>query len=118
MSPIFYHYFSRAFSPIRGRAPGCPNHLSVTSYRDLLHHLPHPPEPEQARDAALYVTVVVVFYVAIIILLVGSSFRRRLTRNTTSGRRHILAYNPANNTATPTLADHHPQLPAEGAVEV
>ncbi|XP_064111787.1 uncharacterized protein LOC135219179 isoform X1 [Macrobrachium nipponense] len=47
----------------RGRVSGCPTHLTVSSYRDLLHQLPHSAQPDQARGAALYVTAVVVFYV-------------------------------------------------------
>ncbi|XP_071530729.1 uncharacterized protein [Panulirus ornatus] len=60
----------------RGRVTGCPSHLTVASYRDLLHQLPHTSQPDQARGAALYVTAVVVFYVALLLVLVGGGLRR------------------------------------------
>ncbi|XP_050693049.1 uncharacterized protein LOC126983901 [Eriocheir sinensis] len=102
----------------RGRLAGCPSHLSVNGYRDLLHALPHTAEPEQTRGAALYVTAVVVFYVALLLVLVGGGLRRRAARAaSTSGRRHILTYCPATHTATPALADHHPQ-PDASATQV
>ncbi|XP_066977160.1 uncharacterized protein [Macrobrachium rosenbergii] len=103
----------------RGRVSGCPTHLTVSSYRDLLHQLPHSAQPDQARGAALYVTAVVVFYVALLLVLVGGGLRRRAARANTSpsGRRHILTYSPSSRTATPALADHHPQ-PDASATQV
>ncbi|KAK4308877.1 hypothetical protein Pmani_019458 [Petrolisthes manimaculis] len=109
-----------------GRLAGCPSHLTVSSYRDLLHQLPHAAPLQQTRGAALYVTVglqgsgqaVVVFYVALLLVLVGGGLRRRAQRGTsTSGRRHILTYSPNSRTATPALADHHPQ-PSPSATQV
>ncbi|KAK4288166.1 hypothetical protein Pmani_038791 [Petrolisthes manimaculis] len=97
---------------------GCPSHLTVSSYRDLLHQLPHAAPLQQTRGAALYVTAVVVFYVALLLVLVGGGLRRRAQRGTsTSGRRHILTYSPNSRTATPALADHHPQ-PSPSATQV
>ncbi|CAL4144350.1 unnamed protein product, partial [Meganyctiphanes norvegica] len=103
----------------RGRIAGCPTHMSVANYRELLHQLPHSAEPEQVKGAALYVTAVIVFYVALLMLLIGGGLRRRRSRtpNAPAGRRHILAYNPSKGTALPTLAEHHPQ-PVHGAQEV
>nr|XP_045595360.1 uncharacterized protein LOC123756335 [Procambarus clarkii] len=102
----------------RGRVAGCPTHLTVSSYRDLLHQLPHSSQPEQARGTALYVTAVVVFYVALLLVLVGGGLKRRVTRSsTTSGRRHILTYSPTTRIAKPALADHHPQ-PEASATQV
>lgn len=61
---------------------------------------------------------VVVFYVALLLVLVGGGLRRRAARAaSTSGRRHILTYCPATHTATPALADHHPQ-PDASATQV
>ncbi|XP_037792989.1 uncharacterized protein LOC119588381 [Penaeus monodon] len=100
----------------RGRVSGCPTHLSVASYRELLHQLPRPAQTDQTNGAALYVTAVVVFYVALLLVLVGGGLRRRVVRPPTpSGRRHILTYSPTSRVATPALADHHPQPLASAA---